>query len=148
MRHSDKENSMRVMKRNRAVRTALPLLMLVGAAASSTSCFSERSSGGEGPIAPQPGPDGVVEITLTANWRFEPADIVIPRGMVVRWKNAATVFHTVTPDNASQPGVWTRRAMNGSGETFSHTFATAGQTYTYYCEPHLSAGMTGRIRVE
>jgi plastocyanin len=95
-----------------------------------------------------PGPDGVVEIRLTASLRFEPGDIVIPRGTTVRWVNAAAVFHTITPDNAAQSGVWVRRTMNGTGETFTHTFAEAGQTYTYHCEPHLSAGMTGRIRVE
>jgi plastocyanin len=126
----------------------LALVLLLVTSALMTACVSDRPSTTEGPDSPQPGPDGVVEIRLTANLRFEPGDIVIPRGTPVRWVNAAAVFHTVTPDIATQPGVWNPRAMNTSGETFTHTFNEAGQTYTYHCEPHRSAGMTGRIRIQ
>jgi plastocyanin len=128
---------MHIISRSFGMRRTLALIMLVSAAASSTSCVSDRTSGDEGPIAPTPGPDGVVEIRLTENLRFDPADIVIPRGTTVRWINAAAIFHTITPDNASQSGVWTRRTISGAGETFTHSFGAAGQTYTYHCEPHV-----------
>jgi plastocyanin len=88
-----------------------------------------------------------VEIRLTANLRFEPADVTIDPGTTVRWVNAANVFHTVTPDNSSQPGVWTRATTSTVGPVLTHTFNQSGQTYSYHCEPHLSAGMTGVIRV-
>jgi plastocyanin len=133
---------MRVTTRSFSVRRTLALLMLVGSGATATSCFNERNSGDEGTIAPTPDPDGVVEIRLTSNnLRFEPGDIVIPRCTTVRWTNAAG-FHTINPDNPSQSGGWTRRAVNGAGETFTHTFNTAGQTYRY----QLRAAPVGRKR--
>ncbi|MFS8636890.1 MAG: plastocyanin/azurin family copper-binding protein [Gemmatimonadota bacterium] len=37
--------------------------------------------------------------------------------------------------------------MNQAGHTFEHTFENAGD-FPYYCVPHQSAGMTGRIVVQ
>jgi plastocyanin len=111
-------------------------------------------SNGGGAIGPGADPDGgprdesgVVTIRLTSTLRFEPSTVEIDPGTTVRWVNDVALFHTVTPNNASQPGVWQRRESTSSGEIFRHTFADSGQTYSYHCEPHLAQGMVGTLRV-
>lgn len=86
----------------------------------------------------------VVVIELTSELTFSPDNVSIEPGTTVRWVNGADIFHTITPDEHDE---WTRVEMDTADETFEHTFNTAG-TFPYYCEPHLSAGMTGTIVVE
>lgn|SRR5690606_2993896 len=90
--------------------------------------------------------DDVVEIRLTSDFRFDPSTVTIAPGTRVRWVNQAGGFHTVTPGDPGQAGVWQRREFNAAGQTFEFTFEVAGQQYDYFCEPHPS--MTGRIVVE
>ena len=89
------------------------------------------------------------EVHLTSS-SFEPANLTIAAGTRVRWVNDHAVFHTITPENSSQPGVWQRREMSVAGQTFDHTFTVSGQTYRYRCEPHSTSftnGMVGTITV-
>lgn len=109
------------------------------------SCTSDRSPTPE-PAGPDP--EGSVTIRVTAGLQFQPSNVTIAPGTTVRWVNDAAIFHTVTADSGSQPGVWSRRSLNTAGETFSHTFARSGETYTYHCEPHVNQGMRGTIRVQ
>jgi plastocyanin len=102
------------------------------------------------PTGPGPNPPGGssdVVITLTADARFSPSDVTIDPGTRVRWTSATSELHTVTPDNSQQAGVWARATSAATGTVLTHTFNVSGQTYTYHCEPHLSVGMTGTIRV-
>lgn len=87
---------------------------------------------------------GIVEIRLTSGLRFEPSSVTISPGTTVRWVNAASMFHTITPDGHSE---WDRQEMSTEGQTFEHEFTEAG-AFPYFCEPHESAGMTGSITVE
>lgn len=104
--------------------------------------------GGSGPTEP-PDPPGTVRITLTTGLRFSPADVTIDPGTPVRWINAASLSHTVTPNDPGQPGVWPRASSSQQGTVLLYTFpqSSAGQIYAYFCEPHLADGMTGIIRV-
>lgn len=86
----------------------------------------------------------IVEIQLTSQFTFSPDNVSIEPGTTVRWVNGADIFHTITPDEHDE---WSRVEMNDADETFEHTFNTEGE-FPYYCEPHLSAGMTGTIVVE
>ncbi|MFO8173283.1 MAG: plastocyanin/azurin family copper-binding protein [Gemmatimonadota bacterium] len=86
----------------------------------------------------------VVEIMLTSSFTFSPSQVNISPGTTVRWVNQADIFHTITPDEHDE---WSRTTMNQAGQTFEHTFQTAG-TFPYFCEPHLSQGMTGTITVQ
>ena len=89
------------------------------------------------------GDSGVVEVAAMGDLTFSPADVTIEPGTTVRWVNNSDLFHTVTPDGHSE---WSHQDL-ASGATFEHTFETEG-TFPYYCEPHLSQGMTGTITVE
>lgn len=128
------------MPRLHMFRNALLAATLSGAAA---ACMSDRT-----PAEPDDGENGIVVIRLGADLRFNPSSVTIPAGTTVRWVNDAAMFHTITPDSTLQPGVWTRRAVTGRSETFSHTFSQSGETYTYHCEPHLASGMTATVRVQ
>jgi plastocyanin len=86
----------------------------------------------------------VVEVHLTSGLAFSQADITIEPGTTVRWVNDASIFHTITPDGHTE---WSRATVNTAGDEFTHTFNTEGD-FPYYCEPHLSQGMTGTVTVQ
>ena len=83
--------------------------------------------------------------TIEANGslQFSPSALTITAGTAVRWINASSVLHTVTPDGHSE---WTAATLSDNGSTFVHTFSTPG-TYQYFCQPHVGSGMTGTITV-
>lgn len=99
----------------------------------------------ESPTDPE---ETVQIITLTAENTFSPAQVTIEPGTTVRWVNETETHHTITPEDASQAGAWTDRDMTEEGEEFEHIFDEAGETYEYFCQPHLAAGMTGTITVQ
>lgn len=88
-------------------------------------------------------PSDVVEIRLTSSLTFDPSEVTISTGTTVRWINDANILHTVTPRDHTE---WERVELDQSGETFEHTFETAG-TFDYFCEPHEST-MQGTITVQ
>lgn len=89
-------------------------------------------------------PAGTEQVGLTGSLTFSPSSLTIPVGTTVRWRNEQAIFHTITPDGHSE---WTRATVSNVGDTFEHTFNTAG-TFPYFCEPHLNQGMTGTITVQ
>lgn len=93
------------------------------------------------------GPGNGTQVTLTASFLFQPPDLTIDPGTTVTWVSSTATFHTITPANATQPGVWHRVETSRSGAVLTHTFTVPGQVYSYFCEPHQATGMTGVIRV-
>lgn len=71
------------------------------------------------------------------------ASMTINQGDIVEWTWTDDLPHTVT--STGGPETYTSGTLTGDGETFSHTFATAGVS-TYKCNIH--AMMTGTITVE
>jgi len=88
------------------------------------------------------GEEDVVIVRLVGT-SFSPSTVTISVGQTVRWVWVSGGAHTVTPDGHSE---WSSASLNQSGHTFEHTFENAGD-FPYYCVPHQSAGMTGRIIV-
>jgi plastocyanin len=87
-----------------------------------------------------------------ANFAFTPANITVQQGDSVTWHfNGTSAFdlrHSVTADRG-QADSWDSDPGNGSplhatGDTFSHTFNTAG-TFIYHCKVH--ASMEGHVTV-
>jgi plastocyanin len=87
------------------------------------------------------GQDKVVSVSIT-DFAFTPKTITIPVGTTVRWTNNGNAPHTVT--STSSPKAFDSGTLN-SGDTFQHTFTTAGQ-FPYRCNIHPS--MTGTVIVE
>ena len=92
------------------------------------------------------GPLGSTERTIhMQTGSFSPNAVTIARGGKVTWVNDMAIAHDITPNNPTQPGVWTARKVAAqAGVEFTHTFTTAG-TYDYHCTIHSS--MNGRIVV-
>lgn len=75
---------------------------------------------------------------------FVDGNITVSEGTTITWTNNGDDDHTVTADDGS----FDSGTLN-PGESFTHTFATAG-TYPYYCEFHGDeggAGMSATIMV-
>ncbi len=73
---------------------------------------------------------------------YSPANIMVSTGTSVTWTwNSSGVSHTVTFDDGAQGS-----GVKSSG-TFSRTFTVAG-TYTYFCQIHGRAVMSGSITVQ
>jgi plastocyanin len=99
--------------------------------------------------------NGCLTIAMAPRDRFEPAELTIPVGTTVQWRNVDRWRHNVSsaplwPEEpfrlALPPGA--SRLRTGSvrpGQTYAYTFEVAG-TYGYYCDLHL--GMEGRVVVQ
>lgn len=86
-----------------------------------------------------------VVVVVAKKHRFEPAEISIRPGTVVRWENREKAqFHSVFfPDLGDKPGDYFF-----PGESRERRFDTPG-TYPYICEPHAEThGMKGLVKVE
>ena len=86
------------------------------------------------------GQGNVVSVSIV-DFAFNPKTITIPVGTTVRWTNNGSAPHTVT--STSSPKAFDSGTLN-SGDTFQHTFTTAGQ-FPYRCNIHPS--MTGMVIV-
>lgn len=72
---------------------------------------------------------------------FSPTEVTINVRETITWTNYDSAKHTVTSDSGSELD----SALLGKGDTYSHTFNTAGE-YPYHCTPH--PYMTGKIIVK
>jgi len=86
------------------------------------------------------GQGNVVSVSIV-DFAFTPKTITVPVGTTVRWTNTGNAPHTVT--STSSPKAFDSGTLN-SGDTFQHTFTTAGQ-FPYRCNIHPS--MTGMVIV-
>jgi len=97
------------------------------------------------------GPDG--------NLVFEPEELTVSVGDTVTWEFASPGHNVYAYDDQEQVQLPEGAEGFGSaprgekfqtkpeGETFAHTFETAG-TYQYVCVPHVSSDMIGTVVVE
>jgi len=96
---------------------------------------------------PTAGAAQVVSVAASG-FSFAPASFEIQAGDTVRWEWAGG-GHNVKADTVPDGSDW--RGTPGSelfssGHTYSYTFDTPGE-YSYYCDPHRGAGMTGSFTV-
>jgi plastocyanin len=88
-----------------------------------------------------------VQVSVAGNGLyFDPEVVNIQVGDTVEWVWTSQFFHTVSSGpNGTSDGLFESGARNGPN-TFSVTFQNAG-TFPYYCKPHYSMGMMGRVNV-
>lgn len=94
---------------------------------------------------------------------YRPRRVSVGVGRTVEWVNDSDIGHSVTayedrlPEGAAYfatGGFATEAAARedieggliGAGETYRHTFETAGE-HPYFCVPHEGSGMTGVVAV-
>lgn len=98
---------------------------------------------------PEP-PDQEVEVGA-GGLNFSPESFTVSTGETVRWVWRSS-NHNVVPNDVPEGTDW-EGSPGGAGDlynegfSFEHTFTTPGE-YSYYCNPHRSAGMTGSFTVE
>ncbi|MFC6838338.1 MULTISPECIES: plastocyanin/azurin family copper-binding protein [Halobacteriales] len=96
-------------------------------------------------------------VTEGSDYYFDPIGLFVESGDTVTFENdsgshSATAYVegngqasvTRVPDGAE---AFDSGILSEQNATFEHTFETTG-TYDYYCTPHKSLGMVGRIVVE
>lgn len=84
-------------------------------------------------------PHATVQVAIQ-NFAFSPRTLTVAPGTTVVWTQKDSAPHTVTSDT----GAWAASADLQAGQTFSHTFTTAG-TFAYHCAVH--PNMTATIVV-
>jgi len=98
-------------------------------------------------------PTGVVHEVGMVSGRgeiFEPADITVQRGDVVRFKLISGVHNASFPANKN-PGAVTLPAatpyLQAPGQTHDMVIDLPAGEYHYHCDPHAALGMVGTITV-
>jgi len=122
--------------RVRPRRLLVGIIAVLAALTTVAACGSDSGGGGAPPAtatesassgsAPASG-GSTVEIM---NFMFMPGSLTVPVGTTVTWKFDDSTDHTVSADDnsfASSP--------MANGQTFTHTFSTAG-TVAYHCSIH------------
>jgi len=89
--------------------------------------------------------DGVYRVEMTSENIFTPIGIHVEPGDTVRWVSTGGVHNAASyegriPEDAEPFDYETV----GEGGEIEHTFEVEG-TYDYYCLPHRSLGMVGRV---
>lgn len=74
--------------------------------------------------------------------KFVAKELKIRRGQTVRWVNKSKMFHNVVAEDKSF-----RSRLLKEGQEFEYKFDKKGK-FDYYCEPHKSMGMVGKVIVE
>lgn len=92
------------------------------------------------PAAGPAAPGATETISMTDDWRFQPARLDIAPGTTVTWINRSATVHAVALDDPRH----TASGLIEPGQTFSVTFDTPG-VFSYHCSPH--PGMEGTIHV-
>lgn len=107
---------------------------------------------------------GDATVKMTADQRFEPAQLTVRAGETISFRNTSSETHTVTaygqglPEGAGYfssgdlPSEEAARnnlgtALIARGGSYELTLEQPG-TYRYFCIPHEEAGMKGTIVVE
>jgi plastocyanin len=115
----------------------LSCCILLVAAVLFLSCSGDNSTGTSG--TPQN-----MTITMGDDF-FSPANVSVPAGTTVVWRNDGTHDHTVTSGTASaRSGLFGSGTMS-NGQTFQYKFSNEG-TFVYFCTIH-GATMTGSVTV-
>ena len=83
----------------------------------------------------------VTNTVIIQNFAFFPTELTIKQGDTVTWINKDSATHTVT----SLSGNEMDSKQLGTGETYSHVFATIG-SFDYHCSIHTM--MNGKIIVQ
>jgi plastocyanin len=104
------------------------------AAAFSLGCLGQNGNNGSGG-----GGGGGYDVAMQGI-AYQPAELTVPAGTTVTWKNLDSVTHDVT----STDGNFTSSGNLNNGDTYQVTFDQPG-TYSYHCVHH--PGMNGTITV-
>lgn len=89
-----------------------------------------------------------------ASFAFTPSTVNVHVGDTVKWTWASSGHNVVSGTSGVADGKFcsptdtncATAPTSASGTVYTHTFTTAG-TYDYFCKPHATFGMTGKVVV-
>jgi plastocyanin len=142
----------------------MKLKNLLGTAALGTFLFAAACGGTDAPAstgaaaatgaaAPAVATTGVIHEVGMVSGRgelFEPADITVQRGDVVRFKLISGVHNASFPANKNPSGITLPPAtpyLQAPGQTHDMVIDLPPGEYYYHCDPHAALGMVGTITV-
>jgi plastocyanin len=84
---------------------------------------------------------------VVKNFGFAPQTVTIKAGQTVEWNWTSGSHNVVSGAGCAPDGKFSSGAVTTAPATFKHTFDAPG-TYDYFCDPHCSMGMVGKVIVE
>ena len=87
-------------------------------------------------------------VTEGSEYYFDPIGLAVEPGDTVEWVNESGSHSSTSYDDRVPEGAetWDSGVLSEEGATFRHTFETGG-TYDYFCTPHRTLEMVGRVVV-
>jgi plastocyanin len=133
-------------------------VLRAGGAALAGTLLAGCTGGGDGG---EGGDDNTIAVGPDGGLNFAPEELTVSVGTTVTWSFDSPSHNVCAwpemnsqvsiPEGASGFGTMEQDgdafATVEQGETFEHTFETAGE-FTYVCTPHAGAGMVGTVVVE
>lgn len=114
---------------------------------------------GGGGVTPTSNPtetNTIAMVTGDSDYYFDPIGLFVETGETVTWEIESGAHSSTAYEEGTGPATvtripngsegWNSETLSESGASFEHTFEVAG-TYDYYCIPHKSFGMVGRVVV-
>lgn len=116
-----------------------------------------ESDGGPSPTQDDGASNTIQMVTGDGNYYFDPIGLLVESGDTITWEiqsgSHSTTAYADGNGGASVtriPGeaeAWNSGSLTEKGATFEYTFDISG-TYDFFCIPHKSLGMVGRIVVD
>lgn len=123
------------------------LAIALGITAALTACGGGGSSPTEMKGSPaNPAPSGSIMTVQVGDDFFNPKSVHVNPGDTVQWMLVGQMTdHTVTDTG----GAFNSGFLSMPGAMFAHTFSAGdtGKTFNYFCQTHVSVGMTGDVQV-
>jgi plastocyanin len=88
----------------------------------------------------------VVEVKVNGH-DFDPPEVRIKANQTVRWVWVTGTHNVISGTACSPDGTFSSGSTDSTPSTFEHTFEKAG-SFPYFCDPHCSVGMKGKVIVE
>jgi plastocyanin len=88
-------------------------------------------------------PDAAVHVVRIEGMKFIPKSLDVRVGETVLWINNTGHSHNVIASDGS----YKSEMLTNRGDKFKYTFTITGE-FNYYCEPHRTMGMKGKIIVK
>ncbi|MFB6068918.1 MAG: plastocyanin/azurin family copper-binding protein [Halobacterium sp.] len=144
------------MERRRFLKTTGAIA--TGSLATLAGC-SGGGNGGDDNATPTSNPtetNTIQMVTGNGDYYFDPIGLFVEPGETVTWEIKSGAHSSTAYKEGNGPATvtripkdakaWNSGTLSEAGATFEHTFEVKG-TYDYFCIPHKSLGMVGRIVV-
>lgn len=110
---------------------------------------TKEESGGDDSDAAASGGGGALTLGVDGNnLEFDKTELTAKAGAVtIELKNTSSIQHNVAIEDEDGEAMGEEGELVGDDETSTATADLEPGTYTYYCSPHKSSGMTGTLTV-